>query len=37
MLHAWQLGFTHPRTGKPMHFCSPLPEDFVLVGVRVPT
>jgi 23S rRNA pseudouridine1911/1915/1917 synthase len=36
MLHAWQLGFTHPRTGKPLHFCSPLPEDFILAGVRQP-
>jgi 23S rRNA pseudouridine1911/1915/1917 synthase len=30
MLHAWKLGFTHPRTGEAMEFCSPLPEDFVL-------
>ena len=36
MLHAWRLGFTHPRTGQPMHFSSPLPEDFVLAGVRIP-
>jgi 23S rRNA pseudouridine1911/1915/1917 synthase len=36
MLHAWKLGFTHPRTGKPMHFSSPLPEDFILAGVRQP-
>jgi len=36
MLHAWQLGFTHPRTGKPLHFYSPLPEDFILAGVRQP-
>jgi 23S rRNA pseudouridine1911/1915/1917 synthase len=36
MLHAWKLGFIHPRTGKPMHFCSPLPEDFILAGVRPP-
>jgi 23S rRNA pseudouridine1911/1915/1917 synthase len=36
MLHAWKLGFAHPRTGQPMHFCSPLPEDFVLAGVRPP-
>jgi 23S rRNA pseudouridine1911/1915/1917 synthase len=33
MLHAWQLGFTHPRTSEAMHFCAPLPEDFVLAGV----
>jgi 23S rRNA pseudouridine1911/1915/1917 synthase len=36
MLHAWQLGFTHPRTSLPMHFSSPLPEDFILAGVRTP-
>jgi len=36
MLHAWQLGFTHPRTGKELHFCSPLPEDFIFAGVRQP-
>jgi len=36
MLHAWKLGFTHPHTGEPMHFCSPLPEDFILAGVRPP-
>ncbi len=27
-LHAWKLGFEHPRTGKAMRFESPLPEDF---------
>jgi 23S rRNA pseudouridine1911/1915/1917 synthase len=36
MLHAWKLGFTHPRTGKAIQFCSPLPEDFRLAGVRAP-
>jgi 23S rRNA pseudouridine1911/1915/1917 synthase len=36
MLHAWQLGFQHPRTGKPLHFSSPLPGDFILAGVRLP-
>jgi 23S rRNA pseudouridine1911/1915/1917 synthase len=36
MLHAWKLGFAHPRTGAPMHFVSPLPEDFILAGVRPP-
>jgi 23S rRNA-/tRNA-specific pseudouridylate synthase len=36
MLHAWKLGFAHPRTGEPMHFSSPLPEDFILAGVRAP-
>jgi 23S rRNA pseudouridine1911/1915/1917 synthase len=33
MLHAWKLGFTHPRTGAPMHFVSPIPRDFVEAGV----
>jgi 23S rRNA pseudouridine1911/1915/1917 synthase len=28
MLHAWKLGFVHPRTGKPMQFEAPLPDDF---------
>jgi len=36
MLHAWKLGFTHPRSGEPMHFYSPLPEDFILAEVRPP-
>ena len=27
-LHAWKLGFEHPRTGKAVRFESPLPEDF---------
>jgi len=28
MLHAFQLAFTHPRTGKGMQFEAPRPEDF---------
>jgi 23S rRNA pseudouridine1911/1915/1917 synthase len=28
MLHAWQLGFRHPYSGKKMFFCADLPEDF---------
>ena len=28
MLHAFQLAFIHPRTGKRMHFEAPPPEDF---------
>ncbi|MEY2546195.1 MAG: rRNA synthase [Verrucomicrobiota bacterium] len=28
MLHAWKLGFTHPRTNERLSFESPLPEDF---------
>jgi 23S rRNA pseudouridine1911/1915/1917 synthase len=27
-LHAWRLGFAHPRTGKPLRFEAPLPADF---------
>lgn len=30
MLHACELGFTHPRTKKPVHFEAPWPEDFAL-------
>ena len=29
MLHAFQLSFTHPRTGKRMRFEAPRPEDFL--------
>lgn len=35
MLHAWQLGFAHPRTGDAMLFTSPVPEDFRTLGVKV--
>ena len=28
MLHAWKLGFTHPRTAKQMFFEAPIPDDF---------
>ena len=35
MLHAWQLGFFHPRTTKWMQFACPLPEDFRAAGVRL--
>ncbi|MGI8437672.1 MAG: RluA family pseudouridine synthase [Chthoniobacterales bacterium] len=28
MLHAWRLGFTHPRSNEWMEFEAPLPEDF---------
>jgi 23S rRNA pseudouridine1911/1915/1917 synthase len=31
MLHAWKLGFTHPRTGKPARFESPMPQDMATV------
>jgi 23S rRNA pseudouridine1911/1915/1917 synthase len=33
MLHAWRLGFTHPRTEKRLNFESPIPADFVEAGV----
>ena len=32
MLHAWQLGFAHPRTGERVSFQSPIPADFVEAG-----
>ncbi|MEO5718083.1 MAG: RluA family pseudouridine synthase, partial [Chthoniobacterales bacterium] len=28
MLHAWKLGFTHPRTGERQFFEAPIPADF---------
>jgi len=28
MLHAWKLGFRHPRTNDPLSFEAPVPEDF---------
>ncbi len=28
MLHAWKLGFTHPTSGKSMHFQAPIPPEF---------
>lgn len=33
MLHAWRLGFVHPRTAKRLNFESPIPPDFVEAGV----
>jgi len=33
MLHAWRLGFTHPRTGARLNFQSPIPPDFIEAGV----
>jgi len=33
MLHAWRLGFSHPRTGEHVSFASPIPPDFVEAGV----
>jgi len=31
LLHAWQLGLTHPRTGERLSWEAPLPEDFQAV------
>ncbi|MBM4274675.1 MAG: RluA family pseudouridine synthase [Deltaproteobacteria bacterium] len=28
LLHAWRLGFTHPRSGEELNWEAPLPEDF---------
>jgi 23S rRNA pseudouridine1911/1915/1917 synthase len=36
MLHAWQLGFSHPRTGEPVACTAPLPEDFLAAGITAP-
>jgi 23S rRNA pseudouridine1911/1915/1917 synthase len=33
MLHAWRLGFIHPRTAERLNFESPIPPDFVEAGV----
>jgi 23S rRNA pseudouridine1911/1915/1917 synthase len=33
MLHAWKLGFEHPRTGERMDFKAPIPPDFLSAGV----
>ena len=33
MLHAWKLGFVHPRTGKKLEFRAPLPPDFLAFGL----
>ncbi len=32
MLHAWTLGFRHPRTGETLEFRAPLPADFLAFG-----
>jgi 23S rRNA pseudouridine1911/1915/1917 synthase len=40
LLHAWHLGFAHPRTGAWMAFAEPPPADFVslvaLAGMKLP-
>jgi len=28
LLHAWRLGITHLRTGEPLTWEAPMPEDF---------
>jgi len=28
MLHAWKISFTHPKTGKPLAFEAPIPDDM---------
>ena len=33
MLHAWKLGFVHPRTGTKLEFRAPLPPDFLALGL----
>jgi 23S rRNA pseudouridine1911/1915/1917 synthase len=33
MLHAWKLGFAHPRSGERMSFQAPIPPDFLAAGV----
>ena len=33
MLHAWKLGFQHPRTGERLDIVAPIPEDFKAAGV----
>ncbi len=33
MLHAWKLGFAHPRSGERIDLQSPIPADFVDAGV----
>ena len=34
MLHAWKLGFRHPRSGECKHFEAPLPADFA-TGIQL--
>jgi len=37
LLHAWRLGITHPRTGEPLTWEAPLPEDFQAVVDKLET
>lgn len=34
MLHAWRLGFQHPRRGVALEFRAPLPADFLAFGLE---
>ena len=34
MLHAWKLGFFHPRNSEWMEFQSPIPGDFSEAGIQ---
>jgi hypothetical protein len=36
MLHAWKLGFTHPRSGQEMTFEARVPDDFGRVMRQIP-
>ena len=38
MLHAYEIAFVHPRTGKKLNFKAPLPNDFLdaLRGLKLP-
>jgi 23S rRNA pseudouridine1911/1915/1917 synthase len=35
MLHAWKLGFNHPRTGVRIDCVAPIPDDFRAAGVTM--
>ncbi len=36
MLHAWKIGFTHPRRGEWLEFEAEIPDDFKAVGATMP-
>lgn len=35
MLHAWKLGFAHPRDARRLDFTAPIPDDFRAAGVSI--
>jgi 23S rRNA pseudouridine1911/1915/1917 synthase len=37
MLHAWKLGFRHPRSGEEMSFEAPMPPDFTEAMAKIPS